>query len=53
MDYFAGLDVSAKETSVCIVDDVGRIVRSSRSQASQKLFWRFCGTPPTTSSAWD
>jgi hypothetical protein len=27
MDHFAGLDVSVKETSVCIVDDVGRIVR--------------------------
>src|SRR5256714_7692954 len=27
MDYFAGLDVSVKETSVCIVDDRGRIVR--------------------------
>ena len=23
MDYFAGLDVSVKETSVCIVDDTG------------------------------
>jgi transposase len=27
MDYFAGLDVSIKETSVCIVDDTGKIVR--------------------------
>ena len=27
MDYFAGLDVSVKETSVCIVDEVGKIVR--------------------------
>ena len=27
MDHFAGLDVSVKETSVCIVDDMGRIVR--------------------------
>lgn len=27
MDYFAGLDVAVKETSVCIVDDTGRIVR--------------------------
>ena len=27
MEYFAGLDVSVKETSVCIVDDTGRIVR--------------------------
>ena len=23
MDHFAGLDVSVKETSVCIVDDMG------------------------------
>src|SRR6204780_3359378 len=27
MDYFAGLDVSVKETNVCIVDDTGKIVR--------------------------
>jgi transposase len=27
MDHFAGLDVSVKETSLCIVDDMGRIVR--------------------------
>jgi transposase len=27
MDHFAGLDVSVKETSVCIVDDTGRIAR--------------------------
>jgi transposase len=27
MDHFAGLDVSVKETSVCIVDELGRIVR--------------------------
>ena len=27
MDHFAGLDVSVKETSVCIVDDTGRIIR--------------------------
>jgi hypothetical protein len=27
MDHFAGLDVSVKETSLCIVDDTGRIVR--------------------------
>jgi hypothetical protein len=25
MDHFAGIDVSVKETSVCIVDDTGRI----------------------------
>ena len=27
MDYFVGLDVSVKETSICIVDDTGKIVR--------------------------
>jgi transposase len=27
MDHFAGLDVSVKDTSVCIVDDTGNIVR--------------------------
>ncbi len=27
MEHFAGLDVSVKETSICIVDDTGRIVR--------------------------
>ena len=27
MEHFAGLDVSVKDSSVCIVDDMGRIVR--------------------------
>jgi transposase len=27
MDHFAGLDVSVKDTSVCVVDEVGKIVR--------------------------
>src|SRR5262245_59339484 len=31
MAYFAGLDVSVKETSVCIVDDAGKIVREVRA----------------------
>ena len=30
MAYFAGLDVSVKETRVCIVDDAGKIVREAR-----------------------
>src|SRR5262245_30939940 len=30
MNHFAGLDVSVKETSVCIVDDSGKIVREAR-----------------------
>src|SRR3982075_2656957 len=27
MDHFAGLDVSVKETSICIVEDAGKMVR--------------------------
>ena len=27
MDHFAGLDVSVKDTSICVVDETGRIVR--------------------------
>jgi transposase len=30
MEHFAGLDVSVKETSVCIVDETGRIVREAK-----------------------
>jgi len=30
MTYFVGLDVSVKETSVCIVDDAGKIVQEAR-----------------------
>ena len=30
MDYFPGLDVSVKETSISIVDDTGRIVREAK-----------------------
>src|SRR5512144_934780 len=30
MEHFAGLDVSVNETSICIVDDAGRIVREAK-----------------------
>jgi hypothetical protein len=36
MDYFAGLDVSVKETSVCIVDDTGKIVREVKVASEPK-----------------
>ena len=52
MDHFAGLDVSVKETSVCIVDGAGRIVRevkvASEPQALPKVLTR-----PTASSGLD
>jgi transposase len=31
VEYFAGLDVSLEETAICIIDDVGRIVREARA----------------------
>jgi transposase len=31
MEHFAGLDVSVNETSICIVDETGRIVREART----------------------
>ena len=34
MDHFAGLDVSVKETSVCIVDETGKIVREVKLDGS-------------------
>jgi transposase len=36
MDYFAGLDVSVKETSVCIVDDTGKMVREVKVASEPK-----------------
>jgi hypothetical protein len=30
MDHFAGLDASVKDTSVCVVDDTGKITREVR-----------------------
>ena len=36
MDHFAGLDVSVKQTSVCILDDAGKILKEVRWRASLK-----------------
>src|SRR5262249_38612096 len=49
MDYFAGRDVSVKETRVCIVDDAAKIVPEAREasepeallQALTKTIYRF------------
>ena len=38
MDYFAGLDVSVKQTSVCIVDDAGRLVREVKVTSEPQSF---------------
>jgi len=45
MDYFAGLDVSVKETSVCIVDDAGRIVREAKVLSEPEALLEVLKTP--------
>ena len=50
MDHFAGLDVSVKETSVCIVDDTGKIVREVKVASEPEALLEVLRNPPTTSS---
>ena len=51
MDHFAGLDVSVKDTSVCIVDDTGKIVREVKVASEPEALLAVLNNPPTTSSA--
>jgi hypothetical protein len=50
MDHFAGLDVSVKETSVCVVDDRGRIVREVKVASEPEDLLQVLSNTPTTSS---
>src|SRR6188472_595422 len=45
MDHFAGLDVSVKETSICIVDDTGRIVREVKAASEPQALLKVLGNP--------
>ena len=45
MDHFAGLDVSVKETSICIVDDTGRIVREVKAASEPQALPKVLGNP--------
>jgi len=45
MDYFAGLDVSVKETSVCIVDDTGRILREVKVASEPEALLQVLSNP--------
>ena len=40
MDHFAGMDVSVKETSVCILDDAGKIVKEVKVASLRELVER-------------
>src|SRR5262245_27608886 len=45
MDHFAGLDVSVKETSVCIVDATGKIVREVRVASEPEALLAVLASP--------
>jgi len=45
MDHFSGLDVSVKETSVCIVDDMGKIVREVRVASEPEALLQVLSDP--------
>ena len=53
MDHFGGLDVSVKETSNCIVDDTGRIVREVKVGSEPEALLKVFGTRLTASSELD
>jgi hypothetical protein len=53
MDHFAGLDVLVKETSVCIVDDTGKLVREVKVSSEPEASLAVLKTPLTTSSGLD
>jgi predicted NBD/HSP70 family sugar kinase len=52
MDYFAGLDVSVKETSVCILDDAGRIVKEVKVASEPRALPKVLGNPTERDSAY-
>ena len=43
MGYFAGLDVSLEETTICVVDDAGKIVREARAASEPEALVAFFG----------
>ena len=45
MDHFGGLDVSVKETSICIVDDTGRIVKEVKVASEPQALLKVLGNP--------
>src|SRR4030081_932963 len=45
MDHFAGLDVSVKETSICIVDDAGKIGREEKVVSEPEALWAVLKNP--------
>ena len=53
MDHFAGLDVSVKETSVCIVDDTGKLVREVKVASEPEALLSVLKSPATACNGLD
>ena len=51
MDHFAGRDVSVKETSVCIVDDTGKIIREAKVASEPEALLAVLKNPASTTSS--
>jgi transposase len=45
MDHFAGLDVSVKDASVCIVDDTGKVVREVKAASEPEALLQVLKNP--------
>ncbi len=45
MEHFAGLDVSVNETSICVVDDAGRIVREAKIASEPEALLQALSNP--------
>jgi predicted NBD/HSP70 family sugar kinase len=50
MNYFAGLDVSVKDTSVCIVDGTGKMVREVKVASEPDALLQVLGILSTAGS---
>ena len=42
MDHYAGIDVSLEQSSVCVVDATGRIVREAKVASEPEALAGFC-----------
>jgi transposase len=45
MDHSAGLDVSVKETSICVVGDAGKIMREVKVASEPEALLQVLGNP--------
>jgi hypothetical protein len=46
MKHYAGLDISVKETSICIVDETGQVRHEVKVASYPEIWYGFCEIPP-------